>query len=130
MAPRWPLEADFELFRTLVAKWLPDGLWRRILSSSGLIVHKYSGICVFRTRASGFLPLAADWPTCRLCQNTMRFACLNRELPYFSGWLDGGWFPCKLGTLEQKLHCFCKGHLFRVQSFTLMFQMCSKLHTK
>jgi hypothetical protein len=65
VAPRWPLEADFELFRTLVAKWLPDGLWRRILSSSGFIAHKYSWICVFRPRASGFLPLAADWPTCR-----------------------------------------------------------------
>ena len=28
MAPRWPLEAHFELFWALVVKWLPDGLWR------------------------------------------------------------------------------------------------------
>ena len=30
------LEAHFELFWALVAKWLPDGLWRLILSCSGL----------------------------------------------------------------------------------------------
>ena len=32
MAPRWPLEAHFELFWALVAELLPDGLWRLILS--------------------------------------------------------------------------------------------------
>ncbi len=36
MALRWPLEGHFELFGALVAKWLSDGLWRVILSSSGL----------------------------------------------------------------------------------------------
>jgi len=36
MAPRLPLEAHFELFWALVAEWLPDGLWRFILSFSGL----------------------------------------------------------------------------------------------
>ena len=36
MALRLPLEAHFELFWALVAKWLSDGLWRVILSSSGL----------------------------------------------------------------------------------------------
>ena len=36
MALRWPLEVHFELFWALVAKWLSDGLWRLILSSSGL----------------------------------------------------------------------------------------------
>ena len=36
MALRWPLEGHFELFWALVAKWLSDGLWRVILSSSGL----------------------------------------------------------------------------------------------
>ena len=30
------LEAHFELFGALVAKWLSDSLWRFILSSSGL----------------------------------------------------------------------------------------------
>ena len=35
MALRWPLEGHFELFWALVAKWLSDGLWRVILSSSG-----------------------------------------------------------------------------------------------
>ena len=34
--PRWSLETHFELFWSLVAKWLPDGLWRLILSCSGL----------------------------------------------------------------------------------------------
>ncbi len=36
MALRGPLEGHFELFWALVAKWLSDGLWRVILSSSGL----------------------------------------------------------------------------------------------
>ena len=36
VAPRWSLEAHFELFWALVAKWLPDGLWRLILSCSEL----------------------------------------------------------------------------------------------
>ena len=36
MALRWPLEGHLELFWALVAKWLSDGLWRVILSSSGL----------------------------------------------------------------------------------------------
>ena len=36
MALRWPLEAHFELFWALVVKWLSDGSWRLILSSSGL----------------------------------------------------------------------------------------------
>ncbi len=31
-----PLERHFELFWAVVAKWLSDGLWRVILSSSGL----------------------------------------------------------------------------------------------
>ena len=30
------LEVHFELFWALVAKWLPDGFWRLILSCSGL----------------------------------------------------------------------------------------------
>ena len=34
MALRWSLEARFELFWALVAKWLSDGLWRFILNSS------------------------------------------------------------------------------------------------
>ena len=34
MAPRWPLEAHFELFWALVAEWLRDGLWGRTLSCS------------------------------------------------------------------------------------------------
>ncbi len=36
MALRWPLEGNFELSWAMVAKWLSDGLWRVILSSSGL----------------------------------------------------------------------------------------------
>ncbi len=36
MALRWSLEAHFELFWALVAKWLSGGLWRLILSSSEL----------------------------------------------------------------------------------------------
>ena len=36
MAPRWPLQAYFEVFWALIADWLPDGLWKGILSSSGL----------------------------------------------------------------------------------------------
>ena len=36
MALRWPLETHFELYCALVANWLSDGLWRLILSSSGL----------------------------------------------------------------------------------------------
>jgi hypothetical protein len=36
MALRWPLEHHFELFWAPVAKWLSDGPWRVILSSSGL----------------------------------------------------------------------------------------------
>ncbi len=60
-------EVQFELFSALVAKWLPDGLWKLILSCSRAwfpqIVQKYDGICAFRSRASGFLALAADRPT-------------------------------------------------------------------
>ncbi len=36
MALKWPLEGHFELFWALVAEWLSDGLWRVILSYSGL----------------------------------------------------------------------------------------------
>ena len=36
MALRWPMEGRFELFWALVPKWLSDGLWKLILSSSGL----------------------------------------------------------------------------------------------
>ncbi len=36
MTLRWPLEYRFELFWAPVAKWLSDGLWKGILSSSGL----------------------------------------------------------------------------------------------
>ena len=43
-APRWPLEARFELFWSLVAKGLPDDLWRLILSCSGLWWQKGSQI--------------------------------------------------------------------------------------
>ena len=36
MALRWPLEARFEQFWTMVPEWLSDGLWGLILSSSEL----------------------------------------------------------------------------------------------
>ena len=37
MALRWPLDVHFEFFWALVAKWFSDGLWRVILSSSGML---------------------------------------------------------------------------------------------
>ena len=42
MALRWPLEAHFELFWALVAKWLSDGLWRLIVPARLPDLRKYA----------------------------------------------------------------------------------------
>ena len=51
MALRWPLEADFELFWALVAKWLPECIWKVILSCSGLWWSGFPQAAHFKSEA-------------------------------------------------------------------------------
>jgi hypothetical protein len=60
MALRWPREAHFELFWALVPEWLSDGLWRLILSRSGLWCQNGCQM------ASGLILSSSElwWPEC------------------------------------------------------------------
>jgi hypothetical protein len=62
VALRWPLEADFELFWALVAKWLPECIWKLILSCSGLWWCGFPQAAHFKSEAPWLFPLAAGCP--------------------------------------------------------------------
>ncbi len=54
MPLRWSLEAHFELFWALVAKWLSDGLWRLILLFWALVAKWLSdSLCKLILSSSG-----------------------------------------------------------------------------
>jgi len=48
---RWPFEAQFELFWPLAAKWLPECIWKFILSFSGLWWSGFTQAAHFKSDA-------------------------------------------------------------------------------
>ena len=57
MAPRWSLEAHFELSLGLVAKWLPGGLWNQESWSFGLKEPKAVELLTRRAQCHGAFDL-------------------------------------------------------------------------
>ena len=82
MALRWPLEAQFELFWALVAKWLSDGLCRVILSYSWLW-----------------------WPNCSQMVSGRQFLCLLGSGGQMAlRWRLEGHFPAQLARSVAPVH--------------------------